>query len=83
VRHFRRCIHWFSGKDKCGNAAVFQANIDWLSKTLPPSPDKPDALSPAKIVAGLQGTTIVSAVLQDRTTLDRTAARMPAAYGAL
>ena len=65
---------------KCGG---FSGQYRLAVKNLPPSPDKPDALSPAKIVAGLQGTMIVSAVLQDRTTLDRTAARMLAAYGAL
>lgn len=61
----------------------FQANIDGLAKTLPPLPDKPDPLSPAEIIAGPQGATIVSAVLQDRTILDRTAARMLAAHSAL
>ncbi len=59
----------------------FLVNIDWLAKTLPPSPDRPEALSPAEIVAGLQGAMIVSAVLRDRTILDRTAARMLAAHG--
>jgi len=56
----------------------YQVNIDWLAKTLPPLPDKPDALSP-----DCKARRPFLRCCRAGTTLDRTAARMLAAYGAL